>query len=42
MTPIDFGEPDVEQQYQLSNELNKINRKTKDNIVNVRYELKAE
>ena len=42
MAQIDFREPDIEQRYELSDELNKIVRKTKNNIVNVHHELRAE
>lgn len=42
MAPIDFQQPDVEQELEVSENLNEIIRKTKDNIVNVEHELKAE
>lgn len=42
MAPIDVMQPNVEDEIQVSRNLNEITRKTKDNIVNVGHELKAE
>ncbi|GIY78100.1 ATP-dependent DNA helicase [Caerostris extrusa] len=42
MAPIDVMQPNVEDEIQVSRNLNKITRKTKDNIVNENHELKAE
>ncbi|GIY52632.1 hypothetical protein CDAR_584341 [Caerostris darwini] len=42
MAPIDVMQPNVENEIQVSRNLNEITRKTKDNIVNVDHELKAE
>ncbi|GIY15745.1 ATP-dependent DNA helicase [Caerostris darwini] len=42
MAPIDVMQPNVEDEIQDSRNLNEITRKTKDNIVNVDHELKAE
>ncbi|GIY68550.1 ATP-dependent DNA helicase [Caerostris darwini] len=42
MAPIDVMQPNVEDEIQVSRNLNEITRKTKDNIVNVDHELKAE
>ncbi len=42
MTPIDCVQPDVEEILEVSQDLNKIIRKTTDNIVNESHELKAE
>ncbi|GIY05128.1 ATP-dependent DNA helicase [Caerostris darwini] len=42
MAPIDVMQPNVEDEIQVSRNLNKITLKTKDNIVNVDHELKAE
>lgn len=42
MAPIDVMQPNVEDKLQISRNLNEITRKTKDNIVNVGNELKAE
>ncbi|GIY57521.1 ATP-dependent DNA helicase [Caerostris darwini] len=42
MAPIDVMQPNVEDEIQVSRNLNDITRKTKDNIVNVDHELKAE
>ncbi|GBP80547.1 hypothetical protein EVAR_39417_1 [Eumeta japonica] len=42
MGPIDVMPPNVEDEIQVSRNLNEITRKTKDNIVNVGHELKAE
>ncbi|GIY31477.1 ATP-dependent DNA helicase [Caerostris extrusa] len=42
MAPIDVMQPNVEDEIQVSRNLNEITRKTKNNIVNVDHELKAE
>ncbi|GFQ87130.1 uncharacterized protein TNCT_347151 [Trichonephila clavata] len=42
MAPIDSTQPTEEQVLDVSNNVNKITRKTTDNIVNVAYERKAE
>ncbi|GIY85768.1 2-oxoisovalerate dehydrogenase subunit alpha, mitochondrial [Caerostris extrusa] len=42
MAPIDVMQVNVEDEIQVSRNLNEITRKTKDNIVNVDHELKAE
>ncbi|GFR06815.1 ATP-dependent DNA helicase [Trichonephila clavata] len=42
MAPIDVMQPNVEDELQVSRNLNEITRKTTDNIVNVGHELKAE
>ncbi|GFR18849.1 ATP-dependent DNA helicase [Trichonephila clavata] len=42
MDPIDIMQPNVEDELQVSRNLNEINRKTTDNIVNVGHELKVE
>lgn len=42
MAPVDYEHPDVEDELQESRNINEIVRKTKDNIVNVTSEFKAE
>ncbi|GFQ77643.1 ATP-dependent DNA helicase [Trichonephila clavata] len=42
MAPIDVTQPNVEDELQVSRNLNEITRKTTDDIVNVGHELKAE
>lgn len=42
MAPIDCAQPDVEDELEISGNLNKIVRKTRDNIVNEVHELRAE
>ncbi|GFY58570.1 ATP-dependent DNA helicase [Trichonephila inaurata madagascariensis] len=42
MAPIDAMQPNVEDELQVSRNLNEISRKTTDNIANVGHELKAE
>ncbi|GBN56566.1 hypothetical protein AVEN_93053-1 [Araneus ventricosus] len=42
MPPIDHEQPDVNDEFEESRNINEIVRKTKDNIVNVNRELKAE
>ena len=42
MAPIDHEQPDVNDEFEESRNVNEIVRKTKDNIVNVNQELKAE
>ena len=42
MFPVESTQPDVDDELQISENLNEIVRKTKDNIVNVTHELKSE
>lgn len=42
MAPIDCVQPDVEDELEVHENVNEIRRKTRDNIVNVEHELKAE
>ncbi|KNE86955.1 hypothetical protein PSTG_19676, partial [Puccinia striiformis f. sp. tritici PST-78] len=42
MAPIDCAQPDVEDELEVSSNLNEITRKTRDNIVNEAHELKSE
>ncbi|GFT69103.1 uncharacterized protein TNCV_3904951 [Trichonephila clavipes] len=42
MGPIDCHQPEVEDELEVSGNINKIVRKTKDNILNVNHERKAE
>ena len=42
MAPIDCLQPVVEDELEVSDNINEIRRKTRDNIVNIEYELRAE